>query len=100
MMSQRRFNPSRDSIGLGNSNLSDPCCGRRALSSLDFMYPIFVDHRLSESEPIDSMPGINRLSLTALKEEITEVAGLKIPAVLVFGLPKSKNALGSEAYTD
>jgi porphobilinogen synthase len=68
------------------------------LSSLDFMYPIFVDHRLSKPEPLDSMPGINRLSLADLKEEIAEVLGLKIPAVLVFGLPKSKNALGSEAY--
>ena len=68
------------------------------LSSLDFMYPIFVDHRLSTREPLSSMPGISRLSLNDVKEEIAEVAGLKIPAVLVFGLPKSKNALGSEAY--
>jgi porphobilinogen synthase len=69
------------------------------LSSLDFMYPIFVDHRLSGPEPLESMPGINRLSLGDLKEEITEISVLKIPAVLVFGLPKNKNAQGSEAYT-
>jgi porphobilinogen synthase len=68
------------------------------LSSLDFMYPIFVDHRLSEPEPLESMPGISRLSLADLKEEVTEISGLRIPAILVFGLPKSKNTLGSEAY--
>jgi porphobilinogen synthase len=62
------------------------------------MYPIFVDQRLSKREEIPSMPGIYRHSLPELKEEIAEVMGLKIPAVLLFGLPKRKDALGSEAY--
>jgi porphobilinogen synthase len=69
------------------------------LSSLDFMYPIFVDHRLSKPEPLSSMPGISRLSLSDLKEEVTEILGLRIPAILIFGLPKRKDALGTEAYT-
>ena len=68
------------------------------LSSLDFMYPIFVDHRLSKPEPLSSMPGISRLSLSDLKEEVTEILGLRIPAILIFGLPKRKDALGTEAY--
>jgi len=68
------------------------------LSSLDFMYPIFVDHRLSKPEPLSSMPGISRLSLGDLKQEVAEIVRLSIPAVLVFGLPKRKDALGSEAY--
>jgi len=68
------------------------------VSSLDFMYPIFVDERLSKREPISSMPGMSRLSLSDLKEEMTEIWGLRIPAVLIFGLPKRKDALGSEAY--
>jgi porphobilinogen synthase len=68
------------------------------LSSSDFMYPIFVDQRLSVREEIPSMPGIYRLSLSELDKELAEVAGLKIPAVLVFGLPNRKDSSGSEAY--
>ena len=68
------------------------------LSSSDFMYPIFIDQRLSEVEEIPSMPGICRLPLSRLKDELDCVVGLKIPAVLLFGLPKRKDSLGSEAY--
>ena len=68
------------------------------LSTSDFMYPIFVDQRLSQIQEIPSMPGIYRHPLSGLKDELDEVVDLKIPAVLLFGLPKRKDALGSEAY--
>jgi porphobilinogen synthase len=62
------------------------------------MYPIFVDRRISKREEIESMPGIYRLPLSGLEEEISTVTDLKIPAVLLFGLPGHKDAIGSEAY--
>jgi len=68
------------------------------LSSSDFMYPIFVDHRLSGIQEITSMPGIYRHPLSSLRAELDAIVNLKIPAVLLFGLPKHKDALGSEAY--
>ncbi len=68
------------------------------LSSSDFIYPVFVDQRLSAREEIPSMPGIYRFSISELKNEIAEVTSLKIPAVLLFGLPKHKDSSGSEAY--
>ncbi|MGD0423065.1 MAG: porphobilinogen synthase [Candidatus Bathyarchaeia archaeon] len=68
------------------------------LSPSDFIYPIFVDQRLTEREEISSMPGISRLTLTDLQEEITEIKAAKIPAMLVFGLPARKDSVGSEAY--
>ena len=68
------------------------------LSSSDFMYPIFVDRRLSMRQEIPSMPGIYRFSMSELNREIAEVTGLKIPAVLLFGLPNHKDSSGSEAY--
>ncbi len=68
------------------------------LSNSDFMYPIFVDQRLSIREEIPSMPGIYRFSMSELNKEIAEVSSLKIPAVLLFGLPKHKDSTGSEAY--
>ena len=68
------------------------------LSSSDFIYPLFIDQRLTEAEEIPSMPGIYRHPLSRLKDELDEVIDLKIPAVLLFGLPKRKDSLGSEAY--
>ena len=68
------------------------------LSPSDFIYPIFVDQRLTEREEIASMPGISRLALTELQEEVAEIKASKIQAVLVFGLPVRKDFVGSEAY--
>jgi porphobilinogen synthase len=68
------------------------------LSPSDFIYPIFVDQRLTEREEIASMPGISRLALTELQEEVAEIKAAKIRAVLVFGLPMRKDSVGSEAY--
>jgi len=46
------------------------------------------------------MPGIHRFALSEVPNEIAEVKALKIPAVLIFGLPERKDAMGSEAYSD
>ena len=68
------------------------------LSSSDMMYPIFVDRKISKREEVESMPGIYRLPLSGLEGEISTVTGLKIPGILLFGLPGHKDAIGSEAY--
>jgi porphobilinogen synthase len=68
------------------------------LSVSDFMYPIFVDQRIMKPQPITSMPGITRLSLSDLKNEIPEIVDAGISAILIFGLPKTKDAFASEAY--
>jgi porphobilinogen synthase len=68
------------------------------LSASDMMYPIFVDRRITKPTEIEAMPGIYRLSMSDLENEIAEVTALKIPAVLVFGLPERKDELGTEAY--
>ena len=68
------------------------------LSSSDFMYPIFIDQRLSQVEEIPSMPGIYRHPLSRLRDELDDVTALKIPAVLLFGLPRRKDSMGSGAY--
>ena len=46
------------------------------------------------------MPGNYHLSVDSLVEEVKSVAGLGIPAVLLFGVPKKKDAVGSEAYDE
>ena len=68
------------------------------ISISDFIYPIFVTHGRGVRNPIDPMPGMYQLSLDNLIPEIDEVVSLGIGAVLLFGLPASKDAEGSEAY--
>jgi porphobilinogen synthase len=62
------------------------------------VYPIFVEAGLFGRKPIDAMPGQFRLGLDALAEEAAEMQRLSIPALLLFGLPSSKDEQGSEAW--
>jgi porphobilinogen synthase len=64
----------------------------------DLILPLFVDHNVAGPEPIPSMPGVSRLTIELAVEEAQAAAELGIPAVLLFGLPQSKDALGSGAY--
>jgi porphobilinogen synthase len=69
-----------------------------SLSVKDFVYPLFVTHGWDIQEPVEPMPNVYHLSLDKLAEEVSEVARLGIPSVLLFGLPEHKDALGTEAY--
>lgn len=69
------------------------------LAPQDFIYPLFVTPGRGVREEISSMPGNYHLSVDQVEEEVREVADLGIPAVLLFGLPESKDAVGSEAYS-
>jgi porphobilinogen synthase len=68
------------------------------LSVDDLILPLFVDSNLPAREPVPSMPGVERLSVAQAAEEAQRAAELGIPAVLLFGLPERKDALGSGAY--
>jgi len=70
------------------------------LSVKDFIYPLFVTHGRDVREPIEPMPGCYQLSLDHLLEEAATVAGLGIPGILLFGIPATKDPVGSEAYDD
>jgi porphobilinogen synthase len=63
-----------------------------------FVSPLFVDANLTDREPIPSMPGIDRVSVEQAVREAEQAANLGIPALLLFGIPESKDALGSGAY--
>ena len=64
----------------------------------DLIYPMFIVEGKGIKEEITSMPGIFRHSSDQLPLEIEEIAGLKIPAVLLFGIPENKDETGSSAY--
>ncbi len=66
----------------------------------DLICPLFVVEGEGRREPIASMPGIERLSLDLLLAEAHDLAGLGIPALALFPVPKpeAKSADGREAY--
>jgi porphobilinogen synthase len=66
----------------------------------DFVMPLFVEAGLDGRSPIEAMPGVDRLSISAAVEEASEVAALGIPAVLLFGIPDHKDEEGTGAYDD
>jgi porphobilinogen synthase len=70
------------------------------LEPADFVYPMFVAHGIDRREPIEAMPGIDRLSIAHAVAEAGEAARLGIPAVLLFGLPATKDEEGSGAWDD
>jgi len=71
-----------------------------SLSASDFVYPMFVAHGIDRREPIDAMPGVDRLSIAHAVDEAGEAAALGIPAVVLFGLPAAKDEEGSGAWDD
>ena len=68
------------------------------LSPADFIYPLFVVHGRDVHEPIQSMPGVFHMSVDVLADEAREIARLGIPAVVLFGLPATKDTVGSENF--
>jgi porphobilinogen synthase len=62
------------------------------------VYPLFVTHGSDRREPIEAMPGIERLTISHLEAEAGEIASLGIPAVLLFGIPADKDETASGAY--
>jgi porphobilinogen synthase len=70
------------------------------LSPRDFIYPLFVTHGVDVRLPIDPMPGQFQFSVDQLLIEVAEAQALGVPAVLLFGVPSTKDGLGTEAYDD
>lgn len=68
------------------------------LSPDDFIYPMFIRHGKDIRQPIRSMPGQFQWSIDRAIEEARSLYNLGIPAVILFGIPESKDACGSENY--
>ena len=68
------------------------------LSAEDFVYPLFVVHGSGVRNAIPSMPGQCQLSVDQLPAEARELRALGVPAVLLFGIPASKDEQATGAY--
>jgi len=70
------------------------------LSPAHLVQPLFVVAGSDVREPVPSMPGIERFSISELVAEGTELAAAGVRAVLLFGVPADKDETGSGAYDD
>ena len=68
------------------------------ISAEEMIYPIFVIEGENIKNPIPSMPGVFQYSVDRMDEMLAEVAASGISGVLIFGIPKEKDAVGSQAY--
>ncbi|MED1420883.1 porphobilinogen synthase [Bacillus smithii] len=66
----------------------------------DLIYPIFAVEGVNIKNEVKSMPGVYQYSIDRLKEEMDEIVELGIKSVIVFGVPKEKDEVGSGAYHD
>lgn len=66
----------------------------------DMIYPMFSAFGKDIKKEIVSMPGIYQQSIEHIVTEAKEVYELGIPAVILFGIPETKDALGQDAYSD
>lgn len=70
------------------------------LSPKDLICPIFVQEDLKYKIQGESMPGFERLTLSDVVNEVNSIAELKIPAVMIFGIPSNKDEKGTSAFSN
>ena len=70
------------------------------LTMNDFLYPIFIEEGNNIKKEIEAMPNQFRFSIDKLKEELEEIVSFGIKGILLFGIPKDKDEIASEAYNE
>jgi len=70
------------------------------LTPKDFICPVFVQEDLKTRIKVESMSEIERLPLEEVNEEVKTIIELGIPAIMLFGIPTSKDEAGSSAFND
>lgn len=68
------------------------------LSAKDLVMPVFVKEGIADKKEIKSMPEIFQFSLRQAVKEASRIYNLGIPAIILFGIPKHKDEIGSGAY--
>ena len=64
----------------------------------DFVAPLFVKEGIKEPQQISSLPGVFQHTLESLKLEVDSLRKLGIPGIILFGIPESKDEVGSGAW--
>lgn len=70
------------------------------MDAASLMYPLFVKEGLEGREPVDSMQGQYRYGVKAMLEKLEELKQCSVSSVMLFGIPKEKDACGSGAWAE
>lgn len=83
-----RYNPNIRNLVAENS-----------LHLRNFIYPLFITHGSGVKNPINSMPDVYQMSIDIALRECEELQKLGINSIILFGIPKLKDSIGSEALS-
>ncbi|WP_430503448.1 porphobilinogen synthase [Haloparvum sp. PAK95] len=75
-----------------------PLVSETSLSASDLIAPVFVDATTDERVPIESIPGHERVPVDEAVARVKEIRETGVEAVILFGIPESKDPEGSRAY--
>lgn len=70
------------------------------LTTNDLVLPIFIKEGINIKNTIPSMPGFMQLSIDQLDQEISEIASLGVKNIMLFGIPKEKDHIGSTSFDE
>ncbi len=71
-----------------------------SLTAKDFIAPFFVREGILEKQEVPRMPGVQQHTLDSLSEEVGRLIALGLHAVLLFGIPIYKDAVGTSSYAE
>ena len=77
-----------------------PLVSETTLDATDLIAPVFVDETIDERLAISSMPGHERVPVSEAADRVEEIRETGVEAVIVFGIPDSKDEIGTEAYAE
>ncbi|AUV83644.1 porphobilinogen synthase [Salinigranum rubrum] len=77
-----------------------PLVSETSLNATDLMAPVFVDATTDERVPIESMPGHERVPVDEAVARVEEVRETGVRAVMLFGIPESKDPEGTRAWAE
>ncbi|AZQ13342.1 porphobilinogen synthase [Halorubrum sp. PV6] len=77
-----------------------PLVSETSLSAADLVAPVFVDATTDERVPIETMPGHERVPVDEAVDRVEAIRETGVEAVILFGIPDSKDPEGSRAYAD
>src|SRR6056297_433211 len=77
-----------------------PLVSETSLSASDLVAPVFVDATTAERVPIETMPGHERVPVDEAVDRVEEIRETGVESVIVFGIPESKDGVGTRAYAE
>jgi len=70
------------------------------IAPAQLVWPLFVTHGKAQRRPVSSLPGVDQVSVDELVKDAERAAKLGVGGIILFGIPETKDATGSEAHDE